>query len=172
MTMTSTKGMKQSGFKRPVYQRPPVSHPQPISRGVVSRCDALALVQPKTVEQRNPHLLSMARGKPCLLRVPGVCNNDWRTTVAAHSNWTEHGKSGARKADDIFHVHSCSACHTWLDQGPAPKAEKKTTFMRAHLDQVLAWRRIVGDMSYTPKDRAAAHWALCLLEATPTGETP
>lgn len=164
--------MERSGFKRPVYQRPPVSHPQPISRGVVSRCDALALVQPKTVEQRNRHLLDMARGKHCLLHVPGICNGDRRTVVACHSNWGIHEKGGARKADDQYTVYSCSACHEWLDRSGTDGDLKQATFMRAHLDQVLAWRRIVGDMSYTPKDRAAVHWALCLLEATPTGESP
>lgn len=164
--------MNRSGFKRPVYQRPPASHPQPISRGVVSRCDALALVQPKTMEQRNPHLLAMARGKRCLLCVPGICDCKPASVVACHSNFAIHGKSGARKADDQFSVWGGMSCHRWLDQGPAPYEQKLAVFMRAHLDQVLEWRRMVGDMSYPPKDRAAAHWALCLLEASPTVEVP
>lgn len=47
---------------------------------------------PKEPRQRNPHLLKMAQGEPCLLRIPGVCNGDSDTTVAAHSNQSAHGK--------------------------------------------------------------------------------
>ncbi len=161
--------MKNSGFKRPVYQRPPVSHPQPISRGVVSRCDALTLVQPKTVEQRNPHLLNMARGEACCFQIPGTCNQDRRTTVACHEN---QGKGMAIKASDARSASGCSACHEAYDRGPALRQVKRGWFLVAFGRQVLRWQTIVGDMSFTPKDRAAAHWALCLLEASPTGETP
>lgn len=163
---------------RPFTQKPKPDRAPPAWPGVqtgfvpATRADGAGEACPKPVEHRNPALLAMARGKRCLLQVPGVCNNNPATTVAAHSNWSIHGKSGARKADDMYVVNSCSACHTWLDQGPATKPVKLAVFMRAHLDQVLEWRRIVGDMSYTPKERKAAHWALCLLEASPIGETP
>lgn len=146
--------------------------PGPQSFVPATRADSMGAAQPKPVEHRNPALLAMARGKACLLKVPGVCNCDPRTTVACHSNLGIHGKAKARKADDQYSVFGCSACHQWLDAGPAPRTDKTAAFMRAHLDQLLAWRRVVGDMTYTPKERAAAHWALCLLEATPTGETP
>jgi hypothetical protein len=159
--------LARRGFTpKPRPERQPIVH-KPLVRPVnAGRCDGVNAACPKPVEHRNPALLAMARGKRCLLQVPGVCNCDPRTTVAAHSNWSIHGKSGARKADDMYVVNSCSACHSWLDQGSAPKAEKLAVFMRAHLDQVLEWRRIVGDMSYTPRERKAAHWALCLLEAS------
>jgi len=156
--------MKNSGFKRPVYQRPPVSHPQPISRGVVSRCDALALVQPKPEEHRNPHLLSMARGKPCLFRLPGICTDNRATVVACHQN---EGKGMAIKQNDHMSAAGCFACHTAYDQGPTLREVKREWFHVAHGRQILDWRRIVGDMSYTPRDRKAAHWALCLLESEP-----
>lgn len=173
--MNRTPMPRGTGFKRAApspQERPkrvqkwPVALAQPAKAAIKSIAQG-CVPQPKPVEHRNPTLLAMARGKRCLLQVPGVCNCDPKTTVAAHSNWSIHGKSGARKADDIYVVNSCSACHTWLDQGPAPKHVKQAAFMRAHLDQVLEWRRIVGDMSYTPRERRAAHWALCLLEATP-----
>jgi cytochrome c553 len=165
--------LQRRAFKQPAKpDRAPMAWPGVQQFAPATRADGVGEACPKPVEHRNPALLKMARGKPCLLLVPGVCNHDPRTTVAAHSNWSTHGKSGARKADDMYVVNSCSACHGWLDQGPAPKAEKLAIFMRAHLDQVLEWRLVVGDMSYTPRERAAAHWALCLLEASPIGETP
>lgn len=151
---------------KPRPDRAPMAWPGPQSFAPASRADGAGEACPKPVEHRNPALLAMARGKPCLLQVPGVCNGGCLTVVACHSNWAIHQKGGARKADDQFSVWGCSDCHRWLDQGSAPKHVKLATFMRAHLDQVLKWRRIVGDMSYTPRERKAAHWALCLLETT------
>lgn len=166
--------LTRSSFKlkvRQTYERPERVMPWPERQTFAEspRCDAMGTPDPKTVQQRNPNLLAMARGKPCLLCVPGVCNHNSLTTVACHSNSSIHGKGGARKADDHYSVWGCSACHLWLDQGPALKHIKQATFMRGHLDQVLAWRRIVSDMSNSPKTRQSAHWALCLLMAGEVG---
>lgn len=122
---------------------------------------------PKEQQHRNPRLLALAQGMPCLLRVPGICNRDPATTVAAHSNWACHGKGMARKASDAFSCWACGSCHAWLDQGSAPKAAKQMIFMRAHADQVLLWRHIAADPSRPQADRRAAKWALDLLNATP-----
>lgn len=116
---------------------------------------------PKTEPQRNPALLAMARGQRCLLVVPGVCQPDPATTVACHSNQSVHGKAGARKADDQWHVYGCAACHHWLDQGPAPAEEKVERFGAAHRWMVSIWQDIVaGVLPATPKERRAAAWAL------------
>jgi len=116
---------------------------------------------PKADSCRNPALLALAKGRRCLLRVPGVCQGGTETTVAAHSNWACHGKGMGKKASDAYTVWSCAACHIgWLDQGSAPKEVKQATFMRAHVDQVLEWRRIAQDPTERPRDRKAALWAL------------
>lgn len=116
---------------------------------------------PKTEPQRNPALLAMARGQRCLLQVPGVCRPDPTTTVACHSNQSAHGKAGARKADDQWHVYGCAACHRWLDQGPAPAAEKIERFAAAHRWMVAIWLDIVaGVQPSTPRERRTAQWAL------------
>ena len=129
-------------------------------------------VIPKAPDHRNPALLEMARGRHCLLAVPGVCRGGTETTVAAHSNWAHHGKGMARKASDAYTVWACAACHIgWLDQGPAPKVTKMATFMRAHADQVLAWRRVAADTTEPPRFRRAAQWALDLLNASPNPST-
>lgn len=124
---------------------------------------------PKSEQHRNRRLLDLAQGMPCLLRIPGVCNRDPATTVAAHSNWAGFGgKAMGRKSSDAHTIWCCSACHIgWLDQGPAPKATKQMAFMRAHADQVLLWRQIATDPRRAPADRKAAQWALDLLKATP-----
>ena len=123
--------------------------------------------QPKPQAHRNSHLRDMARGMPCLLQVPGVCCHDRATVVCCHSNLSIHGKAGARKADDHYSVWGCAACHRWLDQGQAPRAEKEGSFMAAHLRQVLEWRAVAFDTTSAPRDRNAALWALERLNSIP-----
>lgn len=148
-----------SGFKRPHREKTPQPVYAPTGRaGVYGGSTNCA--DPKTVELRNPRLLRMARGKECLLQVPGVCNGDRSTTVACHSNLAEHGKSGARKADDQNSVHGCGACHSWLDQGPASYEEKRAVFLLALRRQTQVWRIMVADTSVPAADRDAATWAL------------
>ena len=115
---------------------------------------------PKTVARRNPALLELARGRQCLLLVPGVCCFNPATTVACHSNLSQHGKAGARKADDCYSVWGCIACHTWLDQGLAPATEKSAAFMLALQRQASAWERIADAPDAKPRERRAALWAL------------
>jgi hypothetical protein len=65
-----------------------------------------------------------ARGQPCTLQIPGVCNGDWSTTVAAHVR--DDFKGMGNKASDISIVDSCSACHAKFDGQsgePLPKEE-------------------------------------------------
>lgn len=164
-------------FGRRIYERParvyPGAAPAGLRRAVMARCDALAEPDPKTVARRNPHLLAMAKGMPCLLQIPGVCRGGTETTVACHSPFACHGKAGARKADDQYSVWGCAACHIpWLDRGPAPFEVREAAFMAAHLRQVLAWRRIASDQRRPSKDRAAVLWALALLNATPATDFP
>lgn len=60
-----------------------------------------------------------ARGEPCTLCIPGVCNYDTETSVWCHSNRLEHGKGMGIKAHDIYGCIGCSACHAFLDHGYA-----------------------------------------------------
>jgi hypothetical protein len=126
---------------------------------------------PKPVEHRNPHLLAMAENMPCLFQIAGVCTNDRSTTVAAHSNFSIHGKAGARKANDEYSAWCCFACHVWFDQGGAPAVAKERVFMAAHARQVVAWRGIALHDPFE-QDRRAALWALQLLNASPMGCQP
>lgn len=121
---------------------------------------------------RDAALLEMARGRPCLLLVPAVCNHRTDTTVACHSNLGIHGKAGARKADDQYSVWGCAACHAWLDQGRADRVIKEMTFMRAHLLQVLAWREIASATGEPERFRKAAGRTVDRLGGTPLGEAP
>lgn len=59
-------------------------------------------------------ITSMARGEPCLIRIPGTCNGDPATTVPCHFRLS--GLSGAGYIPDALYVAwGCSACHTYCD---------------------------------------------------------
>ena len=85
----------------------------------------------KDVQYINQKIRDCARGQPCMLRIPDVCNGDPETTVWCHSNQGKHGKGGARKAHDVFGTFGCFSCHTWLDSGKASFEEKTDAFTAA-----------------------------------------
>lgn len=151
-------------FKRKVYKTPSAPVTRSKRPGVMARIIDAVRPQPKPVELRNPVLLEMARGQPCLFRVPGICNRDRDTTVACHSNLGIHGKAGARKADDCYTAWGCSACHAWLDHGPAPAPVKRAAFMLAFGRMRALWHDIAFNPSFRPnvpkRERDAALWAL------------
>lgn len=124
---------------------------------------------PKSRARRRPRLLELARSMPCLLQVPGVCNRDTATTVACHSNWSEHGKAGARRADDCYSAWGCYACRAWLDQGEADAAVKRPIFDAALLRQMRWWERIAADPTRCEPDRRAARWALDQIQQEAAG---
>ena len=113
---------------------------------------------PKSPRKENPHLLAMAKGKPCLLMCVERCQLDYgQTTVAAHQN---EGKGKGVKRHDYMSVWGCEPCHTWYDQSGAPLAEKRRAFNAAHARQVEEWRKIAESPTAKHADRLAALWAL------------
>jgi hypothetical protein len=111
----------------------------------------------KPASYRDPALLKMARGRPCLLLVPGVCNHRLDTTVAAHEN---EGKGMGIKAPDNRSVWACYACHSWYDSGTAPRAYKREVFAAAMQMQEQEWEEIVLDKTEHENVRWAARCAL------------
>lgn len=60
------------------------------------------------------NLRNYARGMPCMIRIPGVCNCRPDTTVLCHLRMS--GISGmGLKANDLLAAWGCSACHSWAD---------------------------------------------------------
>lgn len=80
---------------------------------------------------RSKRIMKSAAGEQCTINSP-VCTGNPETTVCAHSNWNEHGKAMSQKAHDVFVAYSCADCHAWLDQGPAPREEKREYWHRGH----------------------------------------
>ncbi len=64
---------------------------------------------------RSRKIINTAKGAPCALRLPGICNNDPETTVWAHLNG--FGKGMGMKTHDILGFPACSSCHAAFDTG-------------------------------------------------------
>jgi len=62
---------------------------------------------------RSPALMEAARGMPCSLRLPGICNHNPETSVMCHLPGI--GKSMRSKVSDLHTAIGCSACHTAID---------------------------------------------------------
>jgi hypothetical protein len=59
-------------------------------------------------------LRRLARGKPCMVRLPGICNGREETTVLAHYRLS--GVSGiGYKPPDLCGAWACSDCHYMID---------------------------------------------------------
>lgn len=88
---------------------------------------------PKREYIRSPKLLAAVRKLPC--QITGRTNG----VEASHSNWPQHGKAGAIKADDnrIAAIHR--SMHRDLDQGHTLGAEEKQEiWWQAHIKTVRA----------------------------------
>jgi hypothetical protein len=128
---------------------------------------ATTMPAPKDVPGRNPAVLEMAHGRPCLLMAVPDCRGlreDNSTTVACHQN---EGKGMATKRPDQYSVWGCVACHSWLDQSGAPRDTKRARFLSAHVRQVDHWRHIATSPAEPVRYRNGARWALERLNATP-----
>lgn len=59
-------------------------------------------------------LTKLARGMPCLIRIPDYCNFDLETTVGCHYRLSGLNGMGM-KPDDLFVAWGCSSCHDVVD---------------------------------------------------------
>lgn len=61
------------------------------------------------------NLRNAAKGRPCMVRLPDICNHNPETTVLAHIRMA--GLSGMGiKADDLLGAWACSSCHDAIDR--------------------------------------------------------
>lgn len=57
-----------------------------------------------------------ARGRECMIRIPGICNGNIETVVLCHlNNKALFGAGMGLKASDIFGAWGCSDCHDVAD---------------------------------------------------------
>lgn len=64
---------------------------------------------------RSNKIREAAKGQNCQISVPGICNHDPLTVVAAHSGRNTDGASMGQKSDDLFVAFACNKCHDFVD---------------------------------------------------------
>ncbi len=65
---------------------------------------------------KKSKLRQEAKGKPCQIRIPRVCNGNSETVVLAHINERRLlGVGAGMKPHDLFGAWACSACHDAVD---------------------------------------------------------
>ncbi|MGV8950125.1 MAG: nuclease domain-containing protein [Cypionkella sp.] len=104
---------------------------------------------------RSQAVLDSARGAPCSVRFPGICNGNAETTVWCHLNGHAFGKGAGIKAHDIAGFAGCSSCHEYYDRGHGTKPLLSTdTLLECVLSAVLESyvRLIVSGVVTVPQD--------------------
>jgi len=59
-------------------------------------------------------LRKLARGQPCMVRLPG-CDGGGETTVLAHLRMPGYCGTGIKPDDLAFGAHCCGPCHAKID---------------------------------------------------------
>ena len=81
------------------------------------------------------NLRKAARGRGCMVRLPGICNHNSETTVLAHVRLA--GVSGmGLKADDLLGAWACSACHDAIDRRSHTNLDRDAVRL-AHLEGMV-----------------------------------
>jgi ferredoxin len=93
---------------------------------------------------RSQRLLNQARGRHCTIRIPGVCNGNPETVVAAHSNQLQHGKGMGIKAHDCYAAWACSSCHAEIDQGNKLSRQEKDEYWQAGFERTILQMFLLG----------------------------
>lgn len=132
--------LKRTPFKRKPPERYVKPERVPKPNGVLTRPFngvrfTEIVSQPKREYVRSRPLLDSCRCIPC--QHCGMMHFTGRV-VAAHSNWSVHGKGGHIKADDNRVASLCDECHIYLlDQGSKLSQEQRQEmWWRAHVRTV------------------------------------
>lgn len=78
----------------------------------------------KQHRHESKRLRDSARGRDCMIRIPGVCNFNPETTVLTHVN----GGGAGTKHSDLLAAFGCSSCHDAID------GRIRTQYTRAELE--------------------------------------
>lgn len=79
-----------------------------------------------SVARKMSDLRKAAKGRDCLVRLPGICNHNPETTVLAHIRRGGIAGTGYKGAGDLVAVLACSACHDAIDGRSGEPAFVKT----------------------------------------------
>lgn len=91
-------------------------------------------------------LRKLARDKPCMVRVPGICNGDPETTTLAHYRLTGYCGTGL-KPPDWMGAWACSSCHAAVDERQSSEFTHDE-LRQMHLEGVLRTLAEVNALNY------------------------
>ena len=103
--------------------------------GLLQASDAGLALLPHHINLRK-----LARGQPCFIRVPGVCNGNPETTVLCHVRLI--GISGiGMKVPDALAAFGCSDCHAVVDgqRRSALTADERWVLLLEGMLRTQAW---------------------------------
>lgn len=92
-------------------------------------------------------LTKMAKGKPCLIRLPG-CDGGGETTVGAHYRSVSLGSGTAFKTNDLMVSWACFSCHQAVDGVKDIEGYDKEEIRLAHAEGVLRTIKCLYDTGY------------------------
>lgn len=87
-----------------------------------------------------------ARGQPCQVRLPFICNGNAETVVLAHGNGSAYAKPLGGKAPDWQGAYACHACHDVYDRRrpiPADSGLVRVEVELAFAEGVMRTQRIL-----------------------------
>ena len=139
--------MKRTAF-------PPRSKPMPRQRAGIRRTatpDTLAVVTTpkvrKPLKSRSTPKMTPARksakGRPCLVRLPG-CDGGGETTVLAHYRLAGHCGTGL-KPPDCLGSFTCDPCHSAVDGRRTLEGWSRTEIRLAHAEGCLRTAALLGE---------------------------
>lgn len=108
---------------KPLARKAPMRRGQALGRvpfmgrddGGTKAIDALARTKRKTLKRSRPKMTTARRaaeGRPCMIRVPGICSHDVGTVVLCHYRLAT---GAGQKPDDEQGAWGCSRCHDAVD---------------------------------------------------------
>ena len=77
-------------------------------------------------------ITEFARGRPCTMRLTGICNHNPETSVWAHINSVRWGSGKGQKCPDIIGLIVCSDCHDVLDRRVKTLIEREFVMLAAY----------------------------------------
>lgn len=91
-------------------------------------------------------ITKLAKGQPCQVRIPLVCNGLVETTVPAHYSLSDVSGRGIKSPSTCV-AWACSACHSAVD-GRTPSDLPRETIRLAHAEGVIRTLAALDGMGY------------------------
>lgn len=87
----------------------------------------------------------LAKGQPCMIRIPGICNGNPETTVLAHYRLAGYCGTGMKPPDEMGAL-ACSACHDAVDGRSDPRRYQQSVIRLMHAEGVMRTQQAIREL--------------------------